>query len=393
MPRTPQWPPPVYQRDGKDIVRLHVGPGRYRDVTLGPAGSPESRAEYARILAEIQANGGRMPPDQADLTVLELVAAYFDHAERRYDGRQLARLRTALRAVVALYGHTRADAFGPLALKVVRAEHAKKGYCRSHVNQLMHCVRRAFRWAAAEEMIPPSVVVALAQVEGLRRNDPSAPPDREKVRPVAPGLVEATLPHLAPVVAAMVRLQLLTGMRPGEVCVLRPADVNRGWMTVDGKTVWLYKLDHHKGEWRGGERLVPIGPRAQEVLAPFLARDPSAYCFSPAEATAAFRRRRRAARKSKVQPSQADRSKPSPRKKPGGRYTTQSYGRAIQYACDRAILPRWSPNQLRHLAATLVEVEGGREDARCFLGHAEPSVTARYAESAQRAARVAAKIG
>jgi integrase len=39
--------------------------------------------------------------------------------------------------------------------------------------------------------------------------------------------VEGTLPYLSPTIRAMIELQLVTGMRPGELCQLRPMDVNR----------------------------------------------------------------------------------------------------------------------------------------------------------------------
>jgi hypothetical protein len=46
------------------------------------------------------------------------------------------------------------------------------------------------------------------------------------VLPVADTAVDATLPHLPPIVADMVRVQRLTGARPGEICILRPADIS-----------------------------------------------------------------------------------------------------------------------------------------------------------------------
>jgi hypothetical protein len=39
--------------------------------------------------------------------------------------------------------------------------------------------------------------------------------------------VERTLPHLPPMVADMVRIQRFVGCRPAEVCLLRPADLDR----------------------------------------------------------------------------------------------------------------------------------------------------------------------
>jgi integrase len=77
-------------------------------------------------------------------------------------------------------------------------------------------------------------------------------------------LVEATLPYLLPPVQAMVRLQLHTGMRPGEACALRACDLDTAG------TVWVYRPARHKTAWRGKARVVAVGPRAQEVLRPFL---------------------------------------------------------------------------------------------------------------------------
>jgi integrase len=53
----------------------------------------------------------------------------------------------------------------------------------------------------------------------------------------------------------------------------------------------------------------------------------------------------------------------------------------------------WRPNQLRHTRATEIETQFGREDARCVLGHKNPSTTSIYAESVERAARVMAQVG
>ena len=86
------------------------------------------------------------------------------------------------------------------------------------------------------------------------------------------------------------QLQLLTGTRPQEVMALKPSEVlDRG----DG--TWLYTPAAHKTEHLGREKVIVIGPRAQEVLRPWLDRDPGAYCFSPAEAVAWSRDGRRVA--------------------------------------------------------------------------------------------------
>ena len=65
------------------------------------------------------------------------------------------------------------------------------------------------------------------------------------------------------------------GMRPAEVCILRPCDLDRSG------EVWFYRPSHHKTEHHGKERIVPIGPKGQEVLLRYLARGPEDYCFRP----------------------------------------------------------------------------------------------------------------
>src|SRR5271166_6097771 len=54
-----------------------------RDIYLGRYGSPESRAEFDRLLAEWLSNGRRLPAPASgsDLTVNELASAYLDHAD------------------------------------------------------------------------------------------------------------------------------------------------------------------------------------------------------------------------------------------------------------------------------------------------------------------------
>ncbi len=75
------------------------------------------------------------------------------------------------------------------------------------------------------------------------------------VLPVDDATVEATLPFLSTVVADMIRFQRLTGCRPGEVCGIRPMDVDRSG------EVWVYRPASHKTEHHGKERFIFIGPK------------------------------------------------------------------------------------------------------------------------------------
>jgi integrase len=266
----------------------------------------------------------------------------------------------------------------------------RQGLNRRVVNHRVRRVVQVFRWGVAEELVPVPVYQALRAVPGLAAGRSPAP-EPIPVRPVEPAHVAAVLPHVLPEVAAMVELQRHTGMPPGEVCGVRPRDVDRTG------PVWGYRPDRHKTSYRGRDRVVPLGPRAQAVLAPWLDHPgvaPYDYVFSPRRAMAAFRARQRAARKTRVQPSQRDRRRPKSRWVPGEQYTTQSYGRAIAAACEKAGVPPRSPHHLRHAAATLYRRHGGLEAAQVILGHAHAGVTEVYAErNLDLALRVAAEVG
>ena len=155
---------------------------------------------------------------------------------------------------------------------------------------------------------------------------------------------------------------------------MRTGDIDR---TGDS---WLYRPESHKTEHHGKSRQIFFGPKARTILEPWLKADPTAYIFSPKEATEEILAERRQRRKTRVQPSQEDRSKRTPRKSPGLRYTKDSYRRAIAMGCDKAGIPKFFPNQLRHLAATQIRREFGLDVARAVLGHSSPAVTEVYAE-------------
>jgi integrase len=368
--------------------RLHKPSGRAvvtiagKVVYLGKFGSPESRDEYQRVVGEWLTRVRRnLPPDpRSSPSVAEVMVAYWRHVTTYYvkDGRptsEVDNIRQALRFVRKPYGARSAAEFGPAALKAVRQAMVDHGLCRAYVNRQVNRVRRMFKWAVESELVPVTVYQALAAVAGLAKGRSEA---REKppVGPVPDADVEAVLRHVNPVVAAMVRLQRLTGMRPQEVTLLRPVDVDR-----TDPACWSYRPHRHKSQHHERERVIFLGPRAQAVLAPWLDREPDAYCFSPAEAVAARNAKRRAERRSPMTPSQASRRpKPDAKRRPGRRYTKDSYRVAIQRACEAAGVDVWAPNQLRHSQATELRKRFGIEGASVVLGHSELGVTQVYAE-------------
>jgi integrase len=398
----------------------------------GAYDSAESRAAFATLLLELEASldRGRIS-DPNGITVNEVLLAYVQHADKHYRGPdgsatgETQHVKVVCRAVRELYGMSPAADFGPLALKAVRQRFVAAGWCRRSVNQQIERVRRAFKWAAGEELIPFEVYHRLTAVTGLQKGR-SAARETEPVGPVDDAVVDATLPFLNRHVRGLVEFQRLTGCRPGEACAARRCDID-----TTGP-VWLYRPPRHKGSWRGKARTIAIGPKAQSLLREFFTPGITDYLFSPRRAVEEVRAVRSANRRTPRYPSHMKRNaakrKAQPKRTPAERYNRVSYGVAIARACDRAFPPpgelaqgeretrakwwacltdtqrdevkawqrehRWHPNQLRHTFATRVRKDHGLEAAQVLLGHSRADVTQVYAErNEELAAVVAAKIG
>jgi integrase len=442
---------------GQGVVTLN-GKDHYLGVWPGGEKGPPAavRAEYDRTIAEWLARGrrpaadpkcrGKQAGEPCGLTVARLCVAYQEHAEeyyRRADGTQTGEadnVRYSLRPLVHLYGNRPARCLRPKRLKAVRTlmvkgyEHPRYGaqgpLSRKHLNSRVARIVRMYRWAVEEELVPERVWLRLTTVRPLQAG---RSPAREtaKVCPVPVEHVEATHSHLRPQTAGAVRLQLYTGMRAGEVLPLCAGQIERGG------DAWLYRPAQHKGSHQGKGRVVVFGPRARAVLLEFIkircplcgargrprrlgspdgalcglcaARmDAAGVCgpwprvevetheplFSPRDEKKERHEDLRAARKSKVPPSQANRKKANASRQPGRRYSVTNYDNAIRKACEKAAVPRWHSHQLRHTFGTLARRAGGIEAAQTALGHAKADTTEIYAEkNVELAAAIARLIG
>jgi integrase len=381
-----------------------------KDFYLGPHGSKASRMQYDRLVCEWLEGGRQLAKQVCDLTILEIASRYWKFAKSYYVKAGKAtgtqhHIKAILHLLRETYGDTDAAEFGPLGLKVLRRKMIDAGHSRKYINKQVGHLVRVFRWAASEQLLPASVFQSLQAVPGLRQGRTDAP-DYDPVLPVPEADFQAVLPHVSQIVADMMRLQRLTGSRPEEVCLLRPNDVDRS------KEVWEYRPASHKTQHRGRERVIFIGPKGQSILRPYLLRAADAYCFSPAEAEQ--ERREESHSKRKTPASCGNRPgtnrKRDPKRRPDSRYTSNSYRRAIHRGCDRAFPApegldaealktwqtdhRWSPNRLRHAAATEIRSRYGLEAAQVALGHAQADVTQVYAErDAELARNVMREIG
>lgn len=407
--RGPSQKPPKYRLHKPSGLAVVTIDGQA--VYLGKHGSEESHKAYTTQIDRWRLKRYSTEPVQPRLhepayTVGELIVEYFKYASSYYrkNGKatsEVENIRLALRALRKLHETTPVREFGPLALKDVRSlmvagweytdrkgKRRRTSHCRRSINKDIHRIRRMFQFGVENELVPPDVLIALRAVTALKKGRTQAA-DHPPIKPVSEADLEAAIEFMPPPVAAMVRLQLHTGARPGEVCLLRPGDVH-----ADGD-LNFFVPSSHKTEHVGKDKSIPLGPRAIDVLGPWLDRDSTQYCFSPYESEVTRNAAKRATRKTPLTPSHRRRNAKSKRcRHLAQRYSVDAYRRAIQSACDKAGVSRFSPHQLRHTAATKIREEFGIEAAAATLGHAQVSTTELYAERDFRTAcKVATELG
>jgi integrase len=434
-----------------------------RQIPLGTANTPASREAYDRLIATWLSNGRKLPATlPGNLTgpsISDILTRFWQHAERYYaptDGKpakELTSFKYAMSILRHLFGGTAAADFGPKSLKALREamirpaewtdsipgadgkckHHVHSAWSRKYANHQISRVKHIFKWATAEELIPPSVYHGLLSVDGLRRGRSEAR-ENEPVRPVADAMVAQVLEFLPTPIAAMVQLEQLCGARGGELCIMRGCDID-----TSSPAVWIYRPAQHKTLHHGHDREIPLGPQCQSIIKPFLKPSPQAYLFSPAEWEAERRAAMTAARKTPKHYGNRPGTNKSrkPARPPGDRYDREGFCRAVARACALAFPPpaefgcgriqtgpkrtrsetkaewrerlgpekwaelakwekehRFHPHQLRHSAATKMRKLFGLEAAGVVLGQRTMAATMIYAEQDRDLAeKVAREIG
>jgi integrase len=386
------------------IIAVYLANGRTLPADFDPAGDqPEPATQPSPAAGAAVTLPARAP---SDITVGELCLRWIAwiEAERLVPGKQTSLLDGARQATHCLRRHATmlAREFGPRALAEARLalanepcrpagrpkrspattappkprKNARKPKpkkpprfrSRATVNDTIGRVRQMFRWAVARELVGPDRLAALEALEPLHPGQTKAV-ERPPVTAVSDEVVEATLVHLSPVLADLLRVARLTGTRPGEVCRITARDID---MT---RPVWIYSPPRHKNEWRGHARHIAIGPRAQAILRRYIGtRAIDAPLFSPREV---IRRRGR-----------------RPSRKVRDHYDTDTLRRAVERACTIHGLPVWTPNRLRHARLEEVRDTFGLDAAQAVGGHKHARVTEIYAQAKrEKAVSVALQTG
>lgn len=375
----------------------------------GKHGSTESKEAYKRFIREHV--GREYARRQTTLpgsvvSIAQLAFEFLEWAETEYPSgarSEYVNCKNAMRPLADQLGDLPADDFGPLLFKEFRNRLAASKNSRGEVNSRRYVnaqcnrIRRMFRWGVENELVSAKTHDALKKVAPLKKGKT---PARELPRrkPVAWDLVDKTLPHLSPVVRAMVMLQRYTGCRSYNVCTIKGTEID-----TTG-TVWVWEPSHHKTAHEDVELQLYIGPQCQKIITPFLK---DGFLFSPRESASWHSKQKRKARKVPVSPS-------TPRRKLNRRirerFSIDSYRQAILRGIAKAhnvtatrkdaLTPKflrangatpWTPHMLRHFRGTEVRNLYGKEGAQAALAHASPEATEIYTHEARELAKKIAK--
>lgn len=319
-------------------------------------------------------------PHDNGMTLDQVVARFLAWAEsayRRTDGtptREIVNCEIALRSLRAMHGAEPIDNVGYEHILAARdaLENTVDGedgpkYHRNTINQRVGVWKRFVRWALDNRLCSPRTKAdwwAMSNLARLRSKALESVP----VGPVPHWMVKATLPYVSPTAAAMIRVQELCGARPGEICAMRPCDIERR------RKVWVYRPGQHKTLHRDQVRVIVLGPQAQTILLAHLGKRPNWKSDAPM-----------------FPPQEIPKRTPA---RPGDR---TSYVQVIRYAVKAArkagakSIENWTPNQLRHACGTRVRRRFGADVAGAVLGHTQGQrITDRYTRTAIEAEIISA---
>jgi integrase len=339
--------------DGKFHYFKGTWPGNQKDPPQ------EIVEQYTQACAKISLGSfGREKPSEG-IAILDLCERYIQFASKYYvkDGEQTTEAKNteyACNAVSVIYGPEKAIDFGPFKLKTVIRSLVARGLRTGTINTMVGRIRRLFKWAAGEELLPASVWLNLRSVDGVKRG--RGIPESRKVEPVPMDLFEATLPLLPRKVGLMARVHWLIGCRSNEIAALRGVELSKD----KDPDLWVFTPTRSKNY-----ASYLVGPKAQEILVSLLEeRGHECYLFGTGKG-----------------------------RKPR---SSASYRKTVLHVCKVHGLPRWTPSQIRHAAAQEARDSHPRgiEATQAKLGHQQVTTSQIYAHSKMELARdVARRLG
>lgn len=359
MPRPRNPRPKISIHRGSE--RVHVGTDWH---TLGPVGSKEAKAEYARVLALLAADPHATLTKPKRYYLVELGRDYL--ASDAVPPGYRFQCGRAVELLAELFLAKPASEFSAVDLGTwqrwlcdLKDAAGNRKYARGYVTKLVGIVKRVVKWGEAVGRLPPGSRAHLDTVRAPRLDQ--SRPGRKPAR-VSDQDFAATVAFLPRSARGLVCLLRWTGARPSELAGLRSEDIERGGCgnsAPPSLNEWYYMPLRHKTAHHGHERVIVFGPVARKVIDRYSTGDGLLF----------------------------------PNRN-GGTYNRNSLRLVLNRACAAAGVKRWSVYACRHARATEVRQAMGEEAARAILGHSHLSTTRLYGERDRAlAARVAAESG
>ena len=267
-------------------------------------------------------------------TVNDVIDKWAAHAETYYSGgsKEAADSVRGMRLFRKMFGKRPVETITHPDMIEYRSALAEQGYVRTTVNKYLGFVKRMFAWALDECLVSAQAKAEATAISPLKRGRGKVA-ECSPVAAVPDADVRKTCAELSEPLADMVRVHRLCGARPDEMCQL-------AWPLVEKRgKIWAYRPGNHKNKHRNKPRVIVFGPKAQAILAKY---EGDGYVFSPRQTVG---------------------------RSVGERWKVEAYQRAVSRAAERADVPHWHPNQLRHTCATEIRRRFGIDAASAVLGH------------------------
>jgi integrase len=327
------------------VMRWHKGAGQwyyFRNGRNNYLGADRAAAERRHRTDVLAIHDPAPLPTAGGAPLAEVVAIYLQECvDGRMEQRDASRNHWALDEVVKLFGSLPAERFRVREVEqltrhfcAMRTTQRVKGrpFSADYIRKLLGSVRQCVRWCAMRDLITAETCSKVCMA--VRMAKPQAPPAPPTV-PVPPDDFRKAMALCSPEVRAMATLQLLSGMRTGELLGISVAEIDRS------REVWTYRPANHKNAKRGKSRSIYLDAECQALLAPYLERVP---IFG---------------------------------------LTLNGYDNHLKRAAKRAGVPQFRAYQFRHARATEAAIESGDEAARLILGHSSKAILSIYTHTAE----------
>jgi len=280
--------------------------------------------------------------------------------------------------------------------KYIQGKTTKK-YVRRGINDTINWINKIWEWGVGRTLVKESTLRSFKEIKPLRMGNPKVK-DNIKRKRVTKEELWKVIRVVNSIIANMLKLLWYTGMRPYEVCEMRPYDILRDdpdcWLYIPGRDIT--PVGKHKTTGFEQVKVIPLAGESQKILSSQIKNENSKeYIFSPKDAMAEVFKEKGKNRKTPINYGNKPGSnrRKHPMIQPRDHYDSASLRRACQRGCLRAGIEIFSPYDIRRTAATNVRAKFGKQDAKTLLGHTKISTTEIYLlEEVQEAIKVAKKL-